>query len=91
MKKLVFTKEAFVVGENALSYLKELGAKKAVIVTGGKSMFQTGVIDAAEKYLKESGCEVTVYSGISKNPTVAQAKEGLACLRNRGRCLPRGL
>ena len=39
MKKLVFTKDAFVVGENALSYLKELGAKKAVIVTGGKSMF----------------------------------------------------
>lgn len=48
MKKLVFTKDAFVVGENALSYLKELGAKKAVIVTGGKSMFQTGVIDAAK-------------------------------------------
>lgn len=36
MKKLVFTKDAFVAGENALSYLKELGAKKAVIVTGGK-------------------------------------------------------
>ena len=81
MKKLVFTKDVLVAGEDALSYLKELGAKKAVIVTGGKSMFRTGVIDAAGRYLKESGCEVAVYSGISKNPTVAQAREGLACLR----------
>ena len=63
MKKLVLTKEAFVIGENALDYLKEMNAERAVIVTGGKSMFSTGVIDKVTELLEEGGAEVFVYSG----------------------------
>ena len=83
MKKLVLTKEAFVIGENALDYLKEMNAERAVIVTGGKSMFSTGVIDKVTKLLEEGGAEVFVYSGVSKNPTVTQVEEGLSVLREK--------
>ena len=83
MKKLVFTKEAFVTGEHALDYLKEIKAGCAVIVTGGSSMFRTGVIDRVKGLLEEGGAEVSVYSGISKNPTVAQVEEGLKLLREK--------
>lgn len=81
MKKLVFTKDAFVTGEHALDYLKEIKAKQAVIVTGGNSMFRTGVIDRVKGLLEEGGAKVAIYSGISKNPTVAQVEDGLKVLR----------
>lgn len=83
MKKLVFTKEAFVTGEHALDYLKEIEAKRAIIVTGGNSMFRTGVIDKAKSLLEQGGAEVTVYSGISKNPTTAQVKDGVSIFREK--------
>lgn len=83
MKTLVFTKEAFVTGNHALDYLKEIQAERAVIVTGGNSMFRTGVIDRVKGLLEESGAEVTVYSGISKNPTTAQVKDGVKVFREK--------
>lgn len=83
MKKLVFTKDVFVTGDHALEYLKELDTARAVIVTGGTSMFRTGVIDKVRGFLEEGGCEVSVYSGISKNPTVTQVLDGLKLFREK--------
>lgn len=45
-------------------------------------MIKTGVIDKAQTYLKQAGCEVTLYSGIKKNPTIEQVMDGLNQMRS---------
>ena len=57
MKTITFTKDALVIGENALEYLKTLKCKKAVIITGGQSMKKTGVLDKVTNILNQAGAE----------------------------------
>lgn len=77
MRNLRLNSEALVTGVNSLEYLKSIKYNKAMIITGGKSMFTTGVIDKVEEYLEKDGGEVYIYSGVGKNPTVSEVKEGL--------------
>lgn len=81
MQKIVLTKQALVTGENALDYLKTISFKKAVIVTGGHSMERTGVLDRVKKIMNGEDRRISVYSGISKNPTKTQVLQGTAYLR----------
>ncbi len=81
MKKIVLGKEGIITGSGALEYLATVSYKKAFIVTGGSSMVKTGVIERAQAYLKQAGCEVTLYSGIKKNPTIEQVMDGLEQMR----------
>lgn len=81
MKELVFTRKALVTGENALEYLKNIEYKKAVIVTGGSSMEKTGVIAKVKLFMKKTDAEISVYSGIQKNPTDKQIAEGVKFLK----------
>ena len=83
MKKLTLTNKMLVTGEGALSYIKEIPSKRAVIVTGGSSMKRTGVIDKVTGYLEEQGAEVFCYGGIQKNPTTIQVMEGLAFIKEK--------
>ncbi len=46
-----------------------------LIVTGKNSMQKTGTLDKLVKILKESGITVTVYDGITPNPTAAEIDE----------------
>lgn len=55
-----------------------------MLVTGGQSMFRTGVIERAERILKEHSCQVSIYSGVSKNPTTTQILQGLQAMRSFG-------
>lgn len=77
MKKLVLSGKKIITGADSLGYLKELSYKRVIIVTGGNSMLRFGVIDRARKYLSETGAEVLVHSGIQKNPTKEEVKDGL--------------
>lgn len=81
MKKIVLSGKRIVTGAGSLSYLKELIFQKAIIVTGGRSMIETGVIDKAASYLKENGCEVQIHSGIGKNPTIEEVLKGLLVMK----------
>lgn len=81
MKKIVLGKNGIITGVGALEYLASISYKKVFIVTGGNAMFKTGVIDKAEAYLKQAGCEVALYSGIKKNPTMEQVLDGLEQMR----------
>lgn len=81
MKKIVLSGKQIVTGIGSLSYLKELAFNRAIIVTGGRSMIETGVIDKAAAYLKESGCEVQIHSGIGKNPTIEEVIQGLSVMK----------
>ena len=46
-----------------------------LIVTGKNSMQKTGTLDKLVKILKESGITVTVYDGITPNPTASEIDE----------------
>lgn len=81
MKKIVLSGKRIVTGIGSLSYLKELAFKRAIIVTGGRSMIETGVIDKAAAYLKENNCEVQIHSGIGKNPTIEEVMQGLSVMK----------
>ncbi len=81
MNKTVFTKTALVTGTDALYYLQKIKYRKAVIVTGGQSMMKTGVIERVKSLMAKEGCEITVFSGISKNPTTVRILEGAEFLK----------
>lgn len=63
-------------GENSLDYLKELGGKKATIVTGGSSMKRFGFLDKAKEILEEGGMEVQIIDGVEPDPSIKTCKDG---------------
>lgn len=62
--------------------LKELGSltkdlgKKALLVTGRKSMRKLGIVDKVIKLLQDSSVEVMLYDKVLPNPTVEVVDEG---------------
>ena len=63
-------------GKDALSSLKNLSGKKAVVVVGGGSMKRFGFLDKAVDYLKEAGMEVELFEGIEPDPSVETVMRG---------------
>lgn len=68
-------------GEDALSSLKNLSGKKAVVVVGGGSMKRFGFLDKAVDYLKEAGMEVKLIEGVEPDPSVETVMKGAAVMR----------
>lgn len=81
MKNLVLGGRNIVIGSGAIEHVKNIAARKAFIVTGGKSMIASGVIAKLEKLLGEIGCQTQVYSGIKKNPDTGDVLGGLSKMR----------
>ena len=77
MKVITLHGTHVVTGPGSLEYLKQVECKKAMVITGGKSMFESGVIDKVKSFLQKENNEILIYSGISKNPTKAQVLEAL--------------
>ena len=82
MSILTFPAQGIVIGKNALEHLKTIDFTSAVIVTGGSSMFRTGVIDKVQEYLSGNGKRITVYNGVGKNPTTYEVLKGLQTLND---------
>lgn len=80
MKSIRLTGERLVTGPGALGALGELEFTRAMIVTGGQSMFRNVTIDRAKALLSQRG-EVAVYSGVGANPTRDEVERGLAEMR----------
>ena len=78
MKELRFHGKSIILGRGSLSAIKDLGAKKVFLVTGGHSMFANGVIDKIKALLQEQKVPVEIFSGIPANPTLQCVSEGLA-------------
>ena len=68
-------------GKDALSSLKNLSGKKAVVVVGGGSMKRFGFLDKAVDYLKEAGMEVKLIEGVEPDPSVETVMKGAAAMR----------
>ena len=78
MKPFRFHGDTVVAGPGSLSYLKTLSFRRAMIVTGGRSMFETGVIDQVKELLAPANGEIMVLSGAQKNPTTQDVTKGAA-------------
>ena len=63
-------------GKDALSSLKNLSGKKAVVVVGGGSMKRFGFLDKAVDYLKEAGMEVQLFENVEPDPSVDTVMRG---------------
>lgn len=68
-------------GKDALSALKSLSGKKAVVVTGGSSMRKGGFLEKTENYLKEAGFEVKLFEGVEPDPSVETVMRGAEMMR----------
>lgn len=78
MKSLIFGGENIIIGRGAIESLKDVKAAKAFIVTGGRSMLESGVIARIQDLLGKTGCETYVYRGIKKNPDTDDVLGGVA-------------
>ncbi len=82
LKELKFHGDSIRIGRGSISTVKELGAKRVFLVTGGSSMFNNGAIGKIEAMLKASGAELMIQSGVPANPPVAVIKQGLDRMRS---------
>lgn len=71
-------------GAGSLAELKNLTGKKAVVVTGGRSMKATGFLDKTVNYLKEAGMEVLVFDGVEPDPSVETVMRGAKAMQEFG-------
>ena len=60
------------------------GSKRPLIVTDS-FLLKSGMLDGLLDFLKQEGCEATVYDGIIPNPTLAVVEKGAEAIRS-GRC-----
>ena len=80
MKQLRLTGRQLITGPGAIKGLENLDFTRALLITGSKSMFRSGVIDRIRALLSPRGL-VKIYSGIGANPTCAEVEAGLSEMR----------
>lgn len=68
-------------GKGALTALKGLVGKKAIVVVGGGSMKKFGFLDKTVKYLEEAGMQVRLFEGVEPDPSVETVMKGAAAMR----------
>ena len=67
--------------KNIGDYMKEFGAKRALIVYGSDRVKRTGLFDTAVNNLKANGIEYTELGGIRSNPVLSKVREGIKIAR----------
>lgn len=88
MRKLVLSGKGIFTGRGSLETLEQYSYKKVLIVTGGKSMLETGVVDRVRGLLEKNNSEILVYSGVPKNPSIVDVQKGLEqCLAFTPDCI----
>lgn len=88
MRKLVLSGSGIITGPGSLSALGELNYSRVMIVTGGKSMTVSGVIDRAIDYMKKDNVCISVFDGVPKNPSIQDVERGLMeCCKFKPDCI----
>lgn len=68
-------------GRGSMKALRELEGTKAVLVTGGRAMKETGFLDKAEGYLRDAGMHVLIIDGVEPDPSVETVMRGAEEMR----------
>lgn len=63
-------------GKDALTVLKDIEAKRAMLVTGGSSMKKFGFLEKAKSILEDGGKAVDIIDGVEENPSVETVLRG---------------
>jgi alcohol dehydrogenase class IV len=82
MKELCLNGKGIVIGQGSLAYLKEVDYRKCMLITGGASMRETGVVGQIQELMGGANRELYVYSGIGKNPTTKEILAGLGAMQH---------
>jgi alcohol dehydrogenase class IV len=81
MKSLILGARTLITGSGSIGYLAALQKARVFIVTGGKSMTESGVIARIETMLRQNDCQTELFSGIKPNPDTEIIENGLAGMR----------
>lgn len=81
MKELKFHGQSIITGRGSLDHLKSIHSRRAIIITGGASMFDNGTIAKIVSLLESAGITTHVHRGVPANPGVDVISAGLAALR----------
>ena len=65
-------------------YMKESGAKKALVLYGSERVRKSGLMDVVESSLKASGIEFAQLSGIKSNPVLSKVNEAIKLAKEFG-------
>ena len=75
MTKFIVPKEIFH-GLGTLENLKEVKGSKAVIVIGGNSVKNNGVLEKAQNFLAEANIKSAVFGGVEADPSIETVLKG---------------
>ena len=70
--------------EHIGQYMKEAGAKKALVLYGSERVRKSGLMDVVENSLKASGIEFTQLGGIKSNPVLSKVNEAIKLAKEFG-------
>lgn len=63
-------------GLGSLAELKNISGKKAIIVIGGKSVKENGILAKVEAILDEINIEHSVFGGVEADPSIETVRRG---------------
>ncbi|QKF60368.1 iron-containing alcohol dehydrogenase [Campylobacter curvus] len=69
---------------NIGSYMKDFGAKKAIIIYGSERVKKSGLFDTATDSLRRNGIEFTQCGGVKSNPVLSKIKEAIKIAKDFG-------
>ena len=70
--------------EHIGQYMKEAGAKKALVLYGSERVQKSGLMGVVESSLKASGIEFTQLGGIKSNPVLSKVNEAIKLAKEFG-------
>ena len=70
--------------EHIGQYMKEAGAKKALVLYGSERVRKSGLMGVVESSLKASGIEFTQLGGIKSNPVLSKVNEAIKLAKEFG-------
>ncbi len=76
MRPMKLAGDKLMFGEGCLEFLSQLGARRAMIVTGGSSMEKSGILKKVRGYLEQGGAETDVFAGVEPDPSFETVLKG---------------
>ncbi len=67
-------------GEGCAAFLKDVGAKRAMIVIGGASVEKSGALAMVEKHLQDGGAQTEVFRGVEPDPSFQTVMRGVKAM-----------
>lgn len=81
MRPMKLAGKQLLFGQGCLEHLTTLPHKKAIIVTGGKSMEKSGILQTVTEYLQQANMEVDYINGVEPDPSFKTVYAGALKMR----------